>query len=628
MTRLFDCCTICRWVNETRRQARSYLGALNTYKHYIQSGKEAVVVTYERLADPTTRVEELTKIVSFLGTGWAVEDIECAFESPQTMKSLRGRDGEFAEQAATIRDAYPVWLACDLWRTSLQYSKALGEQLKVDLSGYGVINGYKCFDRDKDSPPTHSEQRRLTSLRPPGSVQEVTKNAPKKPNRNQKPKRAPRGGENAEKLRTPSKKSAQATAPATSISGVTPYRLSYNLTAKAQSVLDTFVQHQNPEDCASAKYLIFKPGGSGFGSQLHIFATQACTAMSVGRILVPLTRIAKTNWLWNDPEFCRTNPGPECYFERISTCDEYVRKNWSPTQNARDDAYNDWSAENQFVYSEGGPWVPEMKGRTNAGVDYCRSTFGRSDWKVPLVATMTQPNAKLRQWLEDGVNEFLRSPLVAKQPSIRRWPPTNNLISVAIRWGDKIVDSDLHAISRYVNGVQEIVRRRNIQNPVVFVTSEDETAVQAFHAATADLPWTVLHHAHTRCFQEESHEVYDYSRLQDVANEHDVEEAIISAQGENFQGKYKLFAGRGWSHCLSKRNSLNLPETPRVALMSLLNAYIAAEAKHTVYTSSSNWGRFILETKLSREGGGGIVIDLDAKANGGQKGSHNRQHLL
>ena len=350
--------------------------------------------------------------------------------------------------------------------------------------------------------------------------------------------------------------------------------------------------------------------------------------MSLGRILVPLTRLGDRNWLWNDPEFCAQNPGPECYFERITQCDDFVRANWRPTEEAKATAYKNWDSDRQFVYIEGGPWVPEMKPRTEAGIAYCTREFGGNAWKVPIVATMTQPNDRLRSWLEKGINDFLLS-VTAKHPSITKWPPHDKVISVAIRWGDKIVDSDLHAISRYVKAVRHVIDKQNIQQPVVFVSSEDETAIRAFRAATEGLGWIVLWHEHSRCFQPESHNVYNYSRLLDPANEHDTHEAIISARGENFQGQYKLFAGRGWSNCLSPSNRLNIPGgTPRVALMSLLNAYIAAEATQTVYTSSSNWGRFILETKQSREMTPGVVYDLDAKRNGGQKGSHHRSHLL
>ena len=54
--------------------------------------------------------------------------------------------------------------------------------------------------------------------------------------------------------------------------------------------------------------------------------------MSLGRVLVPLTRLGDyPSWLWSDPEFCAAHPGPECYFERITTCDDYVRAHWHPT---------------------------------------------------------------------------------------------------------------------------------------------------------------------------------------------------------------------------------------------------------------------------------------------------------
>ncbi len=101
-----------------KRDAGAYLGSLNTYQSYVASGKEAVVVTYERLSDPRTRVQELTKVVSFLGTGWTAEDVECAFDAPQGSNSLRARAHD--DDAATLVDAYPVKLACEMWRKHLK----------------------------------------------------------------------------------------------------------------------------------------------------------------------------------------------------------------------------------------------------------------------------------------------------------------------------------------------------------------------------------------------------------------------------------------------------------------------------------------------------------------------------
>jgi len=623
-----------RWVNTTKRQAAAYLGALNAYRQYTERGHNAVVVTYERLIDPATRVDELSKILAFLGTGWTREDAECAFESPHTKKSYRQQHNN--ANAATVIDAYPVTLACELWNRWLRYSGPQGNALGVDLTDYTIINNYQCWS-ESDAPLTQAQLRAISGLRVDGPAGVGTNgrqphgNVPKpSDSQDAAASQTARSSHSVESVRAAATattaKAVQLSEPA---SAITTYQLSYDLNSDASDARATFQKFQNPEDCASAKYLIFRPGGSGFGSQLHIFATQACTAMSLGRILIPLTSIGDPSWLWNDPSFCSQNPGPDCYFERISTCDDYVREHWKPTKENKAKAYDDWSPENQFVYIEGGPWVPEMKPRTEAGVSYCANTFGRSNWKVPLVATMTQPNQRLRTWLEDNINDFLASPMIQQHPSITQWPPHPKMISVAIRWGDKIVDSDLHAISRYINGVKHIINIQHIRDPVVFVTSEDETAVQAFHAAAEGLGWIVLSHEHSRCFQPESHEVYNYSRLQDLSNEHDSHEAIISARGENYQGQYKLFARRGWSNCLSRRNNLNIPGgPPRVAMMSLLNAYLAAEATQTVFTSSSNWGRYIVETKLSRDKQIGVIVDLDAKRHGGQKGSHNRAHLL
>ncbi len=76
------------------------------------------MVTYERLSDPRARVQELSKVVAFLGTGWTPADVQCAFDSPQGSNSLRPREEVAA--AATLVDVYPVTLACEMWRKHLK----------------------------------------------------------------------------------------------------------------------------------------------------------------------------------------------------------------------------------------------------------------------------------------------------------------------------------------------------------------------------------------------------------------------------------------------------------------------------------------------------------------------------
>lgn len=412
------------------RQASAYLGSLNTFKQYIDSGKDNLVIIFEKLLDPATRVDELVKALDFLGTGWTREDAEHAFESPTTRKSLRPKESGQMSLAATIGDAYPVTLACEMWRKWLHYSSRIGPALGVDLSNYTVFNNYACsyFDNQMKPPPSFQDMRKLSRIHLNLDNSENAKH---------------NDAENVEHLKKAEKdkqvvlkmsQKAEATQlqfetktntiqkVATTVFASTSYQLNYTLNPDIKLITDTFHKLQNPSDCGNAKYLIFKPGGSGFGSQIHIIATQACTAMSLGRILVPLTRLGNPEWMWNDLHFCANNPGPECYFMRLSRCDQYVRENWNNTPKSRMLALNDWSSDHQFVYSEGGPWAQDMRPRTENGVQYCRNTFGNK-WKTGMVAAVSQPNIKLKLWLENGINEFLDSKVVKRSRSITAWPP-------------------------------------------------------------------------------------------------------------------------------------------------------------------------------------------------------------
>lgn len=255
---------------------------MNTYRTYIKEGHEAVVVTYERLLDESTRTAELGKILSFLGSGWADSDLACAFEDPQTKMSLRPKSQEDAE-AATLVDAYPVSLACELWSKWLKYSVPQGQAIGVDLSGYTIIHDYTCFDEAKDTPLSQQQLRKISSieinsqfveptarhqpLSPPvvkssQKTQVLVDESSFEPSKN----RISNGADYADDVESVPAASAD----------VQKFVLDYELKSSVAAVRDDFQRRQNPMDCAAAKYLIFRPGGSGFGSQLHIFGTQVC----------------------------------------------------------------------------------------------------------------------------------------------------------------------------------------------------------------------------------------------------------------------------------------------------------------------------------------------------------------
>ena len=262
-----------RWVSTAHRQAAAYLGAMNTYRTYIKEGHDAVVVTYEKLLDETTRTAELRKILSFLGSGWTDADIVCAFEDPQTKLSLRPKSHESAE-AATLVDAYPVSLACELWSKWLQYSVPQGKAIGVDLSGYSIVHDYKCFDEAKDTPLSQQQLRSISSIEINPQSGTTRQHRPPARAESSSQQQVLVDESSVEPIENGISNVVESDAAASA--AVQKFVLHYDLKSSVASVRDNFQRRQNPVDCAAAKYLIFRPGGSGFGSQLHIFGTQVC----------------------------------------------------------------------------------------------------------------------------------------------------------------------------------------------------------------------------------------------------------------------------------------------------------------------------------------------------------------
>ena len=60
-----------------------------------------------------------------------------------------------------------------------------------------------------------------------------------------------------------------------------------------------------------------------------------------------------------------------------------------------------------------------------------------------------------------------------------------SLLAVHIRWGDKIIESELVPAATYLREVLALVRKHAIRRPVVFLSSEDAAAIGAFENAVA-----------------------------------------------------------------------------------------------------------------------------------------------
>jgi hypothetical protein len=339
------------------------------------------------------------------------------------------------------------------------------------------------------------------------------------------------------------------------------------------AAIEKLAAHQSPSDCSASTYLVVDTvsrSNTGMGAHIHRHATWLNYARHLGRVLVMDLQWRPGVWWWDDKEFCTTSGGTACYYRSLSPCWEYAR-----------DHKNEWKLvqelaghPEQFISVQGTPWSrmdkPEARRALSGPQDFPAPRSNRNGiggWKsVTLGFLMGEPNTLFAKWLQQE----------------SAWAKgREHQISVHIRWGDKIADSNLHPISAYVNAVEQIIERHSIENPQILVTSETQFAIDSFKAA-AHADWSIDAHEEVRCYGND-----DMDMIYDVENLVSGDEPLKHFQRSKWNGQYQSFnkcgnvAGKG----------------VRIAMNSLLNLHLSRTVPHTVYTSKSNWGRVITYLK-------------------------------
>ena len=203
---------------------------------------------------------------------------------------------------------------------------------------------------------------------------------------------------------------------------------------------------------------------------------------------------------------------------------------------------------------------------------------------------LMRPNRRLSSWLAQQYLEFWNAHRDLGVVS------HDQLISVHIRWSDKLVDGDLHPVSTYLQYVLSIASRWNILRPVVFLSSEDGMAIKLFQEAVAASP----NASHVRVIK------YDYHRMTmncgglDIAKSLGAhgsglqkERAGSILRGNNSHLTYKarmdLLQGHGTCGHPSDIRDFAQGHSEDLTLISLLNLYLALECRHIICLTSSNW---------------------------------------
>jgi hypothetical protein len=140
-------------------------------------------------------------------------------------------------------------------------------------------------------------------------------------------------------------------------------------------------------------------------------------------------------------------------------------------------------------------------------------------------------------------------------------PPRDQLITVHIRWGDKIKERIRNvAIEQYVDAIHQIVNSTQMSTVHVLVCTEDPKALDAFQNAVANSTWNI----HVDQFYTE---YLPYRKDKKV---------IFNLP----------------SHIAAETNG-------RAGLWAMGSLLVALEANHFVLVTRSNWSRVINELRKS-----------------------------
>ena len=263
----------------------------------------------------------------------------------------------------------------------------------------------------------------------------------------------------------------------------------------------------------------------GLGSDLHVWGQALCNGMELN-----LRIRTVENWTWMDKEHCSTKPSSMlCYFRQSElNCpgdEEIVRKqpDFDPVHNL---------SRSNGIVRELCPSISRQKTSLRiAGMEFL----------------FTRVTPLLMQEAERQLNLVFQS----KVP--------NDLICVHVRWGDKIREMKLVAISEYIDAIYQILDNRpgsTRDHANIYLATEDPDAVEQFRNAMPD-GWNLfLDQYYTEMLP---HRIVEYN------------------------GSPKM------SKAVNGRAGL-------IALGSLL---VAMEANDFVLTTASNWSRMINELRLS-----------------------------
>ena len=342
---------------------------------------------------------------------------------------------------------------------------------------------------------------------------------------------------------------------------VFPATPSYDRLLASRYFSSATLVRQHPINCSGVDLLVVPAPlrGQGLGSTLHVWSQHLRNAWGAGRVAVLSSDVMQSGWQWAEGvPGCNQSRGFECLFLPLSSpaCVRLAR------EHPRAPAVV-WE-------SEGSPRRPSSQ-----------------QWPLDLEALryLLRPSPWFRSWLSARYAEFWGG--VAAGDESGRRIDRESLISVHIRWGDKMIEAGLKPVSTYVESVLRVVTEQRIANPLVFLSSEDGSAVELFEQAAGRYGLRIVSFAYDRPRMNcGGINLTSTLGLQGKGVEQ------FRPPGASYLERWKQTHHKGvCPHLLNYAREHDVPLGP----ISLLNLFLALESKYVVCDTASNWCRLLHE---------------------------------
>jgi len=162
-------------------------------------------------------------------------------------------------------------------------------------------------------------------------------------------------------------------------------------------------------------------------------------------------------WIWADPVFCRYGSGFGCFFESLTNC--------RSGEGRAVDEVTDYSADR------------DMQPPTGCDDNI---PFGLAEFLFSRISPRLIAHAQRE------IENLLRRERFSDFSML-----TDNMITIHIRYGDKVKEMDLVPIKDYVDAVKDLIVRHSIMYPVVYVMCDMPNTVHLFRQS-APHDWRVI----------------------------------------------------------------------------------------------------------------------------------------